>query len=267
MDSDAFERFTARLVERLRADRGVLGLVLLGSTADPTYRDAWSDHDFWVVTRPGEQDRLLGDPSWLPDAERLLLIARHGSRRLSALYEDGHQVELAVFDPDETSTGLITTGELAFDEADVADRVAKVRVARPEPGDEARRAFLVDNFLMQLWTAVTRWRRGEQLSAHRYVAQHAVDSLLALALDLAPPAVPSASDPLDPRRRVEQVLPDLAGAIDGLVYRPVPEAALGLLDLAQPWLADRWPRYPARQATAVRSLLVSSVGEPAQEAR
>lgn len=53
MDPVGYQSFLDDLVSRLEADPLVLGLITLGSTADETCRDRWSDHDFWVITSPG----------------------------------------------------------------------------------------------------------------------------------------------------------------------------------------------------------------------
>jgi hypothetical protein len=89
MNSVEFEQFTATLLRTLEEDPAVLGLVALGSTAEPTWRDAWSDHDFWVVTRRGHQDGLLDDLSWLPNSDTILVRARHGRRHYSVYIEAG----------------------------------------------------------------------------------------------------------------------------------------------------------------------------------
>jgi hypothetical protein len=49
MHATHYESFLVELRRRLEADPRVQGLVLLGSTADPSLRDDLSDHDFWVI--------------------------------------------------------------------------------------------------------------------------------------------------------------------------------------------------------------------------
>jgi hypothetical protein len=263
MNAAEYEEFTAVLLRRLQADPDVLGMVALGTTADPTYRDAWSDHDFWVVTRPGHQDVLLDDLSWLPHSGQILIATRHGRRHYSVLYRDGHLAEFAVFDPVEAATGAMTVGDVLFDRADVAGAVARAQErAHAGAWDAAKRAFVFDNFLILLRTAVARWQRGERLSARRYLAQFAVDSLLGLALEYAPATVAGGRDAVDPRRRIERLQPHLAEAVEALAGRPVPEGAVGLLDLAEETLAHRWPQYPASRAAAVRTMLTSALAEP-----
>lgn len=259
MNEAEYERFTAALLRTLEADPDVLGLVALGSTADPTFRDAWSDHDFWVVTRPGHQDVLLNDRSWLPAAEQIFLTVRHGRRHCGVLYRSGHLAEFAVFDPAEATTGTVTAYRVLLDRGDVGASVAQARVrAALAAWDEQKRAFVFDNFLVVLHTAVARWHRGERLSARRYLGQFAVDALLGLVLECSPETASPARDPADPRRRVERQQPHVAAAVEALVCRPVPEAAIGLLDLAAETLAPRWPEYPEGRVAAVRELLARS---------
>lgn len=269
MNAAEYEQFTAALLRTLEADPDVLGLVALGSTADPTHRDAWSDHDFWVVTRPGHQDVLLDDLSWLPSSGQILIRARHGHRGYDVLYRDGHLVEFAVFDPAQATTGTVTVYRVLFDRGGVADSVARAQEgARPPAWDEARRAFVFDNFLILLRTAVARWQRGERLSARRYLAQFAADALLGLALEHSghsehsPATAARERDPVDPRRRIERQQPQLAAAVDALLCRPVPEGAAGLLGLAEATLLPRWADYPRSRAAAVRAMLADAAAMP-----
>lgn len=256
MNSTEYEQFTATLLHTLEADPDVMGLVALGTTADPTWRDAWSDHDFWVITRPGHQERLLDDLGWLPNSAEILIRARHGRRHYSVLYQNGHRAEFAVFDAEEATASTVTLYRILFDRADVAAAVARAQQhAAPQPWNEARRVFVFDNFLILLCTAVARWQRGERLSARRYLDQFALNSLLELAqVNVAI----SGRDPADPRRHIERQQPRLAEAVEALACRLVPEGAIGMLDLAEQILAESWPEYPKSRVAGVRVLLAVS---------
>jgi len=70
MDRDAYGRFSERLRERLAADERVLGLVALGSMSGEPPPDQWSDHDFFVISRPGEQERMRTSFPGCPMARR-----------------------------------------------------------------------------------------------------------------------------------------------------------------------------------------------------
>jgi len=96
MEAAAFENYTERLRTSLLATNGVIGLVTLGSTADANFRDEWSDHDFWVITKAGAQDALLNDLSWLPDADNIALMVCHGKHRRTVMYHNRHKAEFGV---------------------------------------------------------------------------------------------------------------------------------------------------------------------------
>ncbi len=93
MTPDAYEAFTESLRVRLEEDPRVLGLVALGSMARQDYEpDRWSDHDFFVITRSGEQEAFRGDRSWLPRSDRIVLSYRetpHGVKACSTARTSG----------------------------------------------------------------------------------------------------------------------------------------------------------------------------------
>jgi hypothetical protein len=257
MHPAAYARFTAALSERLAADPDVLGLVALGSmSGEGPAPDAWSDHDFFVVTRPGAQERLRADPAWLPDARRIVLWHRETAHGLKAIWDDGHLAELAVFEPEELALARANRYRVLLDRADVAPRMAALRAAT-----EARRAaeapdprWLGGQFLGELLVGAGRAARGERTSGHFRVRTQAVLHLLALVHRLVPPAEGAAPDGLDVSRRVEQAWPALAGELEAALARPVPDAAAALLDAAERTLGDRAP-WPAAAAAAVRRRL------------
>jgi len=101
MQLDAFRQWTARLQANLDGDSRVgdsrvIGLVLLGSSAEVSrIPDAWSDHDFFVVTVDGVQENFR---TGLPDAEQIVLHPRETAHGLKVLFADGHLIEFAIFD-------------------------------------------------------------------------------------------------------------------------------------------------------------------------
>ena len=128
MTPEAHAAFVAALLKRLDPDPEVLGLVLLGSTSgEPPAPDAFSDHDLFLVTRPGAQERFRTDLSWLPNSGDLVLSFRETAHGVRALDRTGHLVELAVFDLDELSLARVNRYTVALDRADVRTRMAKVQ--------------------------------------------------------------------------------------------------------------------------------------------
>lgn len=254
MDPAAYARFTAALERRLSAEPDVVGLVALGSmSGEPPGPDAWSDHDFFVVTRPGAQERLRADPAWLPDAARIVLWHRETPHGLKAIWDDGHLAELAVFDPDELALARVNRFRVLLDRGDVAVRMAAVRKATEErrAAEAPDPRWLGGQLLGELLVGAGRAARGERTSGHLRVRSQALLHLLALVARLVPPEAGAVPDGLDASRRVERAWPALAGALEAALLLPVPEAAAALLDAAERALGDRAP-WPPEAAAAVR---------------
>ncbi len=257
---ERFAEFTRRVVSRAAAEPDVLGVVALGSTSgEPPLPDAWSDHDLFLVTRPGAQERFRTDPGWLPDAERLVLWHRETAHGLKAIWDDGHLAELAVFDPDELALARVNRYRVLLDRSDVAARLRAVRVATTSrtlsehPDDR----WLVGQLLGALLVGAARAARGERLSGHQLVRGAAVGHLLMLAARHLKPAAGAALDDLDPFRRAERGFPTLAAEIEAALRLPVPAAARALLDAAERALRDRVP-WPGPAAEAVRRRLAEA---------
>ncbi len=249
MTPAAHAAYTAALRARLEADPDVLGLVALGSTSGlPPGPDEHSDHDLFVVTRTGAQERFRADRSWLPDAAEIVLAFRETAHGVKALYASGHLVELAVFDPGELALARVNRYRVLLDRADVAARMAQVRAATvaalaAAPPDERWHA---GQLLTLLVVGAARAARGERLSGHQCVRVHALGHLLAL---LAPRA---AQDDLDPSRRFEIALPGLGRELDAALALPVEAAARALLEIAA---RERPALVPAAARAAVEHAL------------
>ena len=60
MDIKTYQDFTRRLTGTLASQMDVVGLVAVGSMAERDYPpDEWSDHDFYIITQPGQQTRYF----------------------------------------------------------------------------------------------------------------------------------------------------------------------------------------------------------------
>jgi hypothetical protein len=234
VDRAAYDAFTDALVASLR-DR-VLGLVAVGSMAgDP---DEWSDHDFLVVTAPGLQEEHRRDLSWLPDAARVLTSIRETAHGVQVIYDDGHLLEFAVFEPDELALASVNRYRVLFDHADVAERLTAI-AARPSAGDD-RREFGM--FLSGILVGGGRARRGEELSGAWLVKGQSVRALAAL--------LGGGGDDLDPLRRLRH--PEL----EALMRAGTVDAALGLLDLAEREVRPRHPELAWDALDPVRRRLL-----------
>jgi hypothetical protein len=246
MDAPSYSRFTDLLLQRLRADPDVVGLVALGSMSGLAPEpDRWSDHDFFVVTRPGAQERLRAERGWLPDAGRIVLWHRETAHGVKAVWDDGHLAELAVFDPEELALARVNRYRVLLDRADVEARVEAVRRATAAAAPSIDPRFDVGQLVCALLVGGLRAARGEELSAGQFVRTYAAGHFLRLLQAASPPEPGATLDDLDPFRRAEQAWPAPARALGEALARRPGEAALAVLDLAEatfrPLAAVPWP--------------------------
>jgi len=258
--SEDYKRLTERLSDRLAADERVLGLVALGSmAAQDTQPDRWSDHDFFVIVRTGEQEAFRRDLSWVPEAEDLVLSYRETAHGLKALYRNGHLLEFAVFDPEELHLARVNCYRVLLDHGGISDAMARVRAetvawtAHSQMGDFERFGQLLANLLV----AAGRSARGEELSGRQFVG-YALQHLAALLARHVPKEVDDQPlDDLDPLRRFERSWPELGTELNDLLEEPPAKAAQGLLGIARRELGGRLPGYPAEAVATVERAMAT----------
>jgi hypothetical protein len=253
MDAGEYAAFTGELTARLATDPRVVGLVALGSmSGEGTAPDAFSDHDFFVITVPGAQEGFRTGLAWLARGESALLVHRETEHGLKVVLPDGHLLELAVFDLVELRVARANRYRVLLDRGGVAEGMAEVAAKPAEARDDR---WLCGQLLGNLLVGGGRAARGELLSARLFVAGHAAGHLLRLLGRHVPPEAEVALDDLDPFRRFELALPLLGAELNtALAGHPLP-AALALIDLAERELAPRLPWWPAAAADAVRKRL------------
>lgn len=238
MDPHRFSAFTDEIVSNLAADRRVLGVVALGSTA-ATERapDPFSDHDLWVVTVDGAGAELRDDRSWLPTPDRIVVHAVESPHGRQIVYDDGHLVEVAVFDDSELEVARVNAFRVLDDRGGITDRVAAMadRTRRETTGEDPRR--LLGRFVAQLTIGVNRAGRGELTSANQLIRGAATLTLTHLVATVAGESA-DVLDDLDPARRFEQVFPDIAHEIESAVRLAPIDAADALVNIARPHVDD-----------------------------
>lgn len=186
-----YHAWTRQLVDSLAASPSILGIVALGSMAERNGRvpDAYSDHDFFVITEDAEPMRATSE--WLPERERIVLWFRETAHGCKAVYDDGHLVEYAVFTPDELQLARVNDYRVLLDRERIEQRLASLASL---PSTPPAREWLRGMFLSHVLVASQRARRGEQLSA-RFMLTHAMRFLVQL--------MGGGPDNLDPLRRFD----------------------------------------------------------------
>jgi len=229
-----------RLLQRLDAigavlarDTQALALLGLGSVGVERDRlDAYSDLDFFAIVQPDAKQRYITDLTWLERVHPVAFSFQNTRDGDKVLFADGVYAEFAILTPDElrnisTHKGRVIWRSDGFD----CDLDAVSSGYQPAAPPEAHPTdWLVGEIVTNVYVGMTRFHRGERLSAMRLIQTHAVDRLIELSSRLQTPASASA-DPFAPERRYEARFPELAVRLPSFIqgYERSPESALALL--------------------------------------
>ena len=216
------------IIRSLRATGDALAVLGLGSVGAGAM-DAYSDLDFFVIVRPGTKHQFLDSIEWLAAAAPVAFHYRNTVDSHRVLFADGVFGEPAVFEPDELrdipfAPGVILWAADDFD-ASVAVPVSKKNLPEAHTPD-----FLLGEALASLYIGLSRYRRGERLSALHHIQRYAVDRVVALAGHVET-AQPARADIYDLSRRFEQRYPETAGSLPQFMqgYERTVESALAIL--------------------------------------
>ena len=230
----------------LEASSHALALLGLGSVGLELERlDEYSDLDFFAIVEAWHKGRYIDNLDWLAAAAPVAYAFRNTADGYKLLYEDGIFCEFAVFEPHELAQIPFAAGRIVWRRSDFDERLAVPARTAPAPGTSSVE-WLVGEAVTNLYVGLCRYRRGERLSAARFIQQYAVDRVL----DLAPrieQAQPGHADGFTPERRFEQRFPLTAAALPSMVqgYDRSPQSALAILAFLE-------THFPVNAALAAR---------------
>jgi lincosamide nucleotidyltransferase B/F len=189
-----------------------VALIGLGSVGVEVDRlDAFSDLDFFAIVETGSKEEFLEDLGWLGSICPIAYCFRNTPDGYKLLFEDRVFCEFAVFEEPELGHIPFAPGRIVWKKAGVPDTLAlpqRVHNAPENPSLE----WSLGEALTNLYVGVSRFHRGEKLSALRLVQYHAVDRVLELATRIEC-STSSYVDAFAPERRYEQRYPSVAKAI------------------------------------------------------
>jgi hypothetical protein len=228
------------LLERLNAIAAsvantphALALIGLGSIGTELERlDAYSDLDFFVIVDAGCKRAWIADLAWMEAVAPVAYAFRNTADGYKLLFIDGIFCEFAVFEPADLAQVPFQHSRLVWKRPDIAaDSLSGKPVTTPPVHDTA---WLVGEALTNLYIGLCRHRRGEKLSAARFIQQYAVDRILELAPSLES-EVRAPVDPFAGERRFEQRFPGLARYLPEFVqgYEHNCDSALAILAFLQ----------------------------------
>lgn len=207
-----------------------LALISLGSVGLELERmDDWSDLDFFAIVEQGHKLRYLNNLDWLSSLCPIAYYFQNTKDGHKLLFADGIFCEFAVFERSELCSIPFARGRVVWKQAHVEDSIGgpvvqSASVSSPDVD------WLVGEALTNLYVGLGRFRRGEKLSAARFIQHYAVDRILDLSA-LIEQERQVARDLFANDRRFEQRFPGLAKELPRFVqgYDRSCESALAIL--------------------------------------
>lgn len=217
----------------LRVSGNALALLGLGSVGTETARlDAYSDLDFFAIVREGFKAEYIDNLNWLSNVNPIAFAFRNTVDGYKVLFEDGIFCEFAVFEPHELATIPFSAGRIVWKTGDFDESIcqpADKTPSKPKPVE-----FHLGEALTNLYVGMGRYRRGEKLSAARFIQSYAVDHILQLASHVET-AQPALVDQYNIERRFESRFPNIAAHLSAFIqgYDRSPESALAILEFLE----------------------------------
>lgn len=214
---------------------GALLLLGVGSVGVETERlDEHSDLDFFVIVEPGRKDRYIDRLDWLEEVHPLAYSFKNTDVGYKVLFEDGIYGEYAIFEERDLENASYPEGRIVWKDPSYRN-VAIAKPSKPIPSLKNHSLdFPLNEALTNLYVGLTRYARGERLSATRFVQGYAVDRILSV-LHLLEQEVDYFPDPFGNERRLEKRYPRFSEIIGDMIqgYDHVPESALRILNFIE----------------------------------
>jgi len=236
---EALEKRLSDLGNSLDAKPDALALLGLGSAGLERDRlDAWSDLDFFLIVAEKTKSGWLEDTKWLDSPCPVDYLFRNTPDGFKLLWQDGIFGEMAVFEASELQGIPFSEGRVIWARQDFETGVLKPRNLGGRKWMPTSLEYLAGELLTCLYVGMCRWKRGEKLSAWKFIQGHCVERFIEMT-ELTNTPMPVHEDPYNRDRRFEFRYPLASGYLPAFItgYELVPDSALALLD----WLESTMP--------------------------
>lgn len=237
MDMDNKERLLIRLdaiASSLAASGNGLALLALGSVGREVERlDEFSDLDFFAIVAEGCKTSYIENLSWLERVSPVGYAFKNSPDGYKLMFEDGILCEFAVFEEAELAAAVYAPGRVIWHAPGFNTSLFKEAPVLPVNQHQPVE-WLVGEALTNLYVGLCRYRRGEKLSAMRFVQMYALDRVVELT-KLVEPMQPGWVDVFSQERRFEQRFPLTAQNLSKMAqgYDRTPQSALVILEFLQ----------------------------------
>ena len=252
---EKFLGYQQQMRDNLDVHPDAIGLVFVGSAAETSRADEWSDHDFFVISKVGAGENMRQNLSWLPNFSDISIAVRETDHGLKVVYNDGLVLEFAVFEDPELEIASANAFAVALDKCNLQARMEALAAKSGDRAPDFKREF--ELFLCQLLIGVGRARRGEQLIAAQHIRSWAINNLMGLVLLNIEPLEGTAGkrDNLSRHRRFEVRYPEIGERLEQAQQKPLEACARELLHIAIEVCGDSLSEHNLQQVYVVRHRL------------
>ena len=220
-----------RSLERSGHALALLGLGSVGLELDRI--DVYSDLDFFAIVEEGYKQAYIDSLEWLSDIQPIAYRFRNTVDGYKLLFADGIFCEFAVFELEELKNIPFAPGRVVWKRPDMPVTLGQP-ASKTTPASNRDQDWLLGEAVTNIYVGLQRDKRGEKLSAMRFIQSYAVDRLLELAEYIELPNEVH-RDPFVNERRFEKRYPNLASLLGIWVqgYEKNSESALAILEFLE----------------------------------
>src|ERR1044072_4530284 len=177
MDTQLLLKRLDEIGQSLQQSGHALALIGLGSVGLELDRlDAYSDLDFFAIVEDGYKQAYLDSLQWLSNIHPIAYSFLNTKDGYKVLFADGVFCEFAVFEPAELKRIPFAAGRIIWKRADVPNTLSQLS-SSPIAASQRSTEWLVGEALTNIYVGLQRDKRGERLSATRFIQGYAVDRL------------------------------------------------------------------------------------------
>jgi len=234
MDKNLLLKRLDEIGDSLAQSGHALALLGLGSVGEEFHRlDEYSDLDFFAIVETGYKRHYIEDLDWL---SKLAPIAYHFLNTpdgYKLLFADGVFCEFAVFEPQELGGIPFASGRIVWKRDDAPESLSHP-AKEPIHAEQRTKEFLIGEAITNLYVGMGCDKRGEKLSAMRFIQGYAVDRLLELA-EYIEPGQDVNRDIFSNERRFEARHPEMTSELPSWTqgYKRNRESALAVLSFLE----------------------------------
>jgi lincosamide nucleotidyltransferase B/F len=155
----------------------------------------------------GFKQAYIDSLAWLSDVHPVAYQFRNTVDGYKLLFADGIFCEFAVFELEELKGIPFAPGRIVWKRSDMPDALGQP-ASKTMPASKRDRDWLLGEAVTNIYVGLQRDKRGEKLSAMRFIQSYAVDRLLELVEYIDTPNEIH-RDPFVNERRFEQRYPHL----------------------------------------------------------